>query len=349
MSTRPVVRARILALAVGLAAGGVLSVPTAPAQAGVFDSPQLRTQVSFNAGGPGVCTGSPPGPAMVGPVPFAADGVPVTSTGTFSRTYTNNGDAGDITKLDSTMTSTVAVTGTPTSLTGIKFHSTSHSSVASTRGTAQQCGASVTTISFAQFTFDLAAPRAVVMHASGGGIVQVQFSRTVPSGPAEAVSLTLAGSGSGEGDAVKILSPGTWTASLAEQSQIAAPKPATPTTSISGDVSAEVSFTDPGVATGPATGDGNKFLKTADARTCAGSALTATWRAKAGTGQRRTVKKAVFLVNGIKAATVRKPKKGKVTTLTGLTAGKPADLEVRITLAAKGAGTVTVERSYLIC
>ena len=349
MNARTLARARTAAFALCLAGGGLLSMPAAPARAGVFDTPQLRTQVSFSASGPGVCTASAVGPSPVGPVPFATDGVPVTTTGTWSRTYTNDGDGTDVTKLDTTMTSTVAVTGTPTALSGIKFHSASHSTVTSSLGTAQQCGVSATTITFATFSFDLATSRAVTIDAAGAGTAQVVFQRSNPLSPPEQVNLTFAGSANADGHVVKILPPGTWSASLAEQSQIAAPKPGSPTTSVTGEVDAEVVFSDPGVATGPPAGDGARYLKTADRRSCAAGALTATWKAKAGKGKTRNVKKAIFLVNDERVATARKPKKGTVTTLTGLTAGRPADLEVRILLARKGAGIVKVERSYIIC
>ena len=46
---------------------------------------------------------------------------------------------------------------------------------------------------------------------------------------------------------------------------------------------------------------------------------------------------------------MKKPKKNQVTTLTGLPSGKPVEVEVTIKLVKKGAGSVTVERSYLTC
>ena len=63
----------------------------------------------------------------------------------------------------------------------------------------------------------------------------------------------------------------------------------------------------------------------------------------------RTVKKAVFRVDGAKVKTVKKPTKKQVTTLTGLNPDEMAAVSVTLKLVKKGAGKPAVERTYLAC
>jgi hypothetical protein len=110
-----------------------------------------------------------------------------------------------------------------------------------------------------------------------------------------------------------------------------------------------MTFDEPGVATSAAEGDGSKYLKLSAGRTCANGTLTGKWKAKAGKGDDRTVKKAVFRVNGVKVKTVKKPKKKQTTVLTGLDPDEAADVSVTLKLVKKGTGQLSLERSYLPC
>ena len=46
---------------------------------------------------------------------------------------------------------------------------------------------------------------------------------------------------------------------------------------------------------------------------------------------------------------MKKPKKNTTKTLTGLNPDSPADVSVKMKLVKRGAGSVSVERSYLPC
>lgn len=347
MTTRTFSRARTGVLALSLAAGGLLLAPSA-AQAGILDTPQLQSTISFSNSGPAACTASGPGNATNGPLAFAADGVPVTSTVSSSRTFTNNGDAGDVSTFDTSLTTTMTATSGADALGGFTFVAQGQNKVTATKGTAQQCGGSSQSTSVSQFKFDLPTTRAVTVDIEGSATWQVTFQRTVPASPTRYIQLTSLGDDSA-GQVTKILPAGTWQGSVISQSSITAPTAANPAPNETLSVSVKATFGQPGAATGPASGDGGKYLSLANGRTCAAGTLAATWKGKAGKGKNRKVAKASFFVNDVKVKTVKKPKKGQVTTLSGLVAGKPAEVEARIKLAKKGAGTVTVERSYVIC
>jgi hypothetical protein len=146
------------------------------------------------------------------------------------------------------------------------------------------------------------------------------------------------------------LPAGTWILSLQAQGIIQAPTPslsmASPRTATA-DLS--LTFDEPGVATGAAEGDAGKYVDLAAGRTCGAGSLAATWKSKAGKGDKRTVKKAVFRVDGAKVKTVKKPTKKQVTTLTGLDPDEMAEVSVTLKLVKKGAGKPDVERTYLAC
>ena len=184
--------------------------------------------------------------------------------------------------------------------------------------------------------------------AKGSGTFQIVLQRMTPAAPQKLVLFASIGDNA-NAHAVKVLPAGTWAGQLVSQSILSAPTVANPTTSETTNFSIKAAFGQPGAATGPAKGDGGKYLSLANGRNCAAGSLTATWKAKAGKGKNRKVKKATFYVNDVKVKSVKKPKKGQVTTLTGLASADNLTVEARIKLVRKGADDVTVERSYVIC
>ena len=108
-----------------------------------------------------------------------------------------------------------------------------------------------------------------------------------------------------------------------------------------------------GVAEGPSSGSGSKYLTLTDSQACASHSVTADFTSKAGKkakkGKKPVIKKATFFVNGAAVRSVKKPNKNTLVTLTGLPADDNVEVFAQLKLQAKGKGTVTVERSYLPC
>lgn len=346
MKISSVRRTRGAGLVLALAAGGLLAVPST-AHAGVLDTAQSQTAVTFS--GSGSCTQSGAGNASSPATPFLADGVPVTTTSSSSATYTHNVDNTDVTTLTGSITNTVRATQAGGALKTLDVDATSQLSVQSTKGTAQACAASVSTTALNVGTFDLPSPKYVTVQLKSKravGVIVLQNTAGLVNGALQQVNYFLHSNLTQR----MYLPAGNWVVQMQNQNVLQAPTPAltmaSPSTSVL-DVS--MTFDDPGVATGVAKGAANKYLDLADGRTCAAGTLTGTWTGKAGKGDNRTVKKAVFRVDGVKVKSVKKPKKKQVTTLTGLNPDEMAAVSVTLKLVKKGAGKLTVERSYLPC
>ncbi|WP_205472787.1 hypothetical protein [Nocardioides sp. SYSU D00038] len=102
-----------------------------------------------------------------------------------------------------------------------------------------------------------------------------------------------------------------------------------------------------GAATGAATGSGKRFVRLADAGTCATGRLGATFTRRAG-----QVVKATFRVNGKVRKTVRDPRRGRTVLVPGLPATRPTTVKVEVVVDPPGRRsrvTKTVRRSYEPC
>jgi hypothetical protein len=331
---------------VALAAAGLLAVPST-SHAGVLDTPQAQAEVDFD--GSAGCTQSGVGDVVSPATPFAADGVPVTTTASSSATYTHNVDNTDVTTMTGSITQTIRVTQAGGALKTVDVDSQSQLSLQATKGTAQACDASVGAFASDLGYFDLPTPKYVTVQLkSKGGLGYVLFQNTtsVFDGATQTVNYFLHSNMTQR----VYLPAGTWIMLMQNQNVIQAPTPAmtmsSPSTST---LEMHMTFDDPGVATGAAKGGGSKYLDLAAGRTCAAGSLSGKWKAKAGKGANRTVKKAVFRVDGVKVKTVKKPKKKQTTTLTGLDPDEMAEVSVTLKLVKKGAGKLTVERTYLPC
>jgi hypothetical protein len=346
MNISSVRRARGAGVALCLAAAGLILVPNA-SHAGVLDTPQAQAGINFS--GSGSCTESGPGDATSALVPFAPDGIPVTTTVSSSATYTHNVDNTDVTTMSASVSSTVKATQAGGALKTLAVDSLAQLSLQATKGTAQACGASVNAQAVDVASFDLPSAkyvRVTIKSKSMVGGVILQNTAGLIGGASQNVNYFLHSNLS----QTLYLNAGTWIIQVQQQSVIQAP---TPTQTMPSPVNAKIDldmiFDDPGVATGAAQGDADKYLDLAAGRTCGTGSLSATWKSKAGKGDKRTVKKAVFRVDGAKVKTVKKPTKKQVTTLTGLDPDEMADVSVTLKLVKKGAGKPTVERTYLAC
>jgi hypothetical protein len=326
-----------------LTAGTLLLAP-APAQAGVLDTPASAATVSVS--NDGTCTQSGIAPSVAGT--FAADGVPVQATYGTSGAVTKTGNPADVTNLSTALTSTIKATQAGGALKTVDVSASFQTSVSAALGTAQTCNTSVQPNITYTATLDLPSARYATFdidskHAIGA--VQLVSTAGIFSGAAATVTY-----GHGQGIQRVYIPAGSWQLVIQAADQL---KASTPTASFPASKAASVtlhmSLDDPGTPITAETGDGSKYLELAAGRNCAAGALTATWKSKAGKGDQVKIKKAVFTVNGAKVATVKKPKKGKMTTLTGLDPDRTAEVSVTLKLVKKGAGSATVERSYLPC
>jgi hypothetical protein len=346
MKFSSVPRVRSAGLVVALTAAGLLAVPST-SHAGVLDSPQSQAGVGFS--GSGSCTESGPGDASPPAAPFAADGVPVTTTASSSATYTHNVDNTDVTTMTASVTSTIRATQAGGALRTVDVDASSEVSLQASKGTAQACDASVNTLASDLASFDLPTPKYVTVQVkSKGGVGIVVFQNA--AGPFAGVTQTVNYFLHSSLTQRFYLPAGSWLMQVQNQGLLQAPTPAmTMPSPQNSTVGVRMTFDDPGVATGNAKGSARRYLDLPDGRSCAAGSLTAKWKAKAGKGADRTVKKAVFRVDGVKAKVVKKPKKKQKTTLTGLDPDEMAAVSVTLRLIEKGTGKLTVERSYLPC
>jgi hypothetical protein len=341
-------RAATLVGAGALVAGG-LAVAPSPSTAAVISTSTVLADVEFDSfPTSGACTTV--GSDATQSVPFAADGVARTALASSSATVTHNTDATDVTTLNGSVSSTATAQQSGGQLSKVTVDTKYSASLSSTKGIAQKCGAEVTLGGGAQYAFDLVAPAYVtVTLESHGGLAQAVAGQGL-SGLPEQIAVAFGAGSHATSTGTVLLPAGTnFIGMQIHQDGVEAPTPTSAKTSASGNASMTVTFQTPGIATTAATGDGKKYVDPAAGRSCAAGTLASTWKSKAGKGDNRKVKKAVFYVNDTKVKTVKKPKKKDVTTLSGLNPEKAAHLEVVIQLAKKGAGKVRVERDYLPC
>lgn len=334
-------RAGMAGLTMTLAVGTLL---IAPAQAGVLDSPTSTASVSVSLAGD--CTLSGGAPSAVGT--FAADGVPVQTTYSAGGTVTKNGNPSDATTISAALSSTIRATQAGGALKTVDVSASMQSSLAAALGTAQACNTSIQPSVTYNGALDLPTPRYATLHIDSKhaiGVIQMLNA----GGPLDGTAATVI-YGHGTSTQRTYIPAGSWVFIIQAADQL---KASTPTASFpsskSSSVAIHMSFDEPGSAITEETGDGSKYLDLAAGRTCAAGSLTATWKGKAGKGDNIKIKKAVFRVDGAKVATVKRPAKGKRTTLSGLDPDTTADVSVTLKLMKKGAGKATVERSYLPC
>lgn len=337
------------ALAAVLTGGGLLAV-AAPTQAATVTTAESGASVTFDKFPDAGVTCNQTGPGSVssaGPGTFAANGVPVTSTATSSAVITDAGNAADKTTMSGTVTSTVTATGVGGQLGTLHMAVTAASSL-TTAVAGTKCGAGVTASGLTELQFNLGAPTLVTITAETHhltGIVQVLNPASAGGDIDGAVSFTAGRHGTST--ATSLLQAGTGLVSFSQvQSGQDAPDTAG-TTSSSGDLTLDVTFETPGLASTTQSGSAGKYVALGAGRDCAAGTLPLTWSKKAGKGKDRVIKKATVTVNGVKVATVKKPKKHQVTLLSGLNAEKAADVEVSFNI--KGKGKVETGRSYLRC
>ena len=111
-------------------------------------------------------------------------------------------------------------------------------------------------------------------------------------------------------------------------------------------------FAPVGSQSAAAAGKGKRYVSLpATARSCAANSITTS--ITGNKGRAKQIKQVTFLVNGKKAKTVKKPKKGQSVVLTGITAGADVNLKAVAKLNKKANGKprkpVEVTAAYVAC
>jgi hypothetical protein len=340
LSTR---RARVAALALSLAGGGLL-LAASPAQAGVLDTP--TTQASVDFGADVTCPATGPGDTSTNNT-FAADGASVTTSAASSETRTKTGDPTDVTTMSASVTQKITATQANNALKSVDVQASAQGSLVANNGAAQTCDAGLEATAVNIATFDLPSAKIVTFDLESRSMTAVLA--ILASNPIDGLSEVAHVESHGVTTQTFYLPAGHWVFEVVSELSMTAPSPTHSTVSSkSGFVNGHMSFDEPGSATTGTTGDGSKYVDLAAGRNCAAGTLTATFKNKAGKGDHRTIKKAIFYVNDVKVASVKKPKK-KTSKSFPIASDDEADVLVKLKLAKKGAGSVSVERSYLSC
>jgi hypothetical protein len=328
--------------------GTFLAVPP-PSSAVVIGVSQVVAEVDFDDDPDVGVTCSQAGlDASAIPGPVAADGVPVSRSASSNAVITDNANVSDKTTMSGSITHTATATQANGQLSKVHLATTASASL-TTAIANTKCHAYVSVGGGTQFQFDLISPALVTVTAEAHrmvGIVEVgNITGGNPSDIDAVVAYALGKHGTSTGT---ILLPAGINYMGINELQFGFEAPSTATTlSGSGDLTVDLSFDVPGSASAAQSGKGGKYVSLADGRDCTAGALSMTWSKKAGKGNHRVVKKAIVRVNGAKVATIKKPTRKTVSTITGLNTEKGADVEV--TLKVKGKGSSTVDRSYLRC
>jgi len=336
------------ALALVLAGGGLL-IAAPPSHAATLDLSQLGVAANFDkdeAAGH-TCDETGPGDAASSIGTFAADGLPVSRSVSSSAVLTDAGVPADQTTMAGNVTTTATATQAAGQLSNVHVAGTASASL-TTAVANTSCGGNIEVGGDVVFQFSLAAPTLVTISAEAHHVMGVlEAGSLLGSSDDPDAALSFAIGAHGVSSSSVVLPAGTGFIGVSEVS-LGLNAPATATTlSRSGDFTADVSFQAVGAASSDQSGNAGKYVKLGDGRDCTAGALALTWSKKAGHGKHRVIKKATVSVNGVKVATVRKPKKNQVTTVSGLDPESAADVEVAFKI--KGKGKFTADRSYVRC
>jgi hypothetical protein len=325
--------------------GATLVLAPSPAEAAVITTPTHTAAIEFDSDDDGTttCTESADPPAATGS--FAADGVAVTHTASGSGQVTDDNNAADKTTVSGSSTSTVTASQAGGQLSHVRLTATANGTI-TTAVAGTKCDAALTAGAGMAFAFDLVAPTLITVtsHATNflGELVVGQLSGGISDANA-AVAFIVGQHHSST--STTLLPAGTNYLAMSELALQLEALATAGTLSRSGTLDIDISFDPPGSATAAQQGTGKKYVGLGD-RDCTTGAVSATWTKKAGKGKVRNVTKATVTVDGVKVATVKKPKKKQVTKVA---ADPTRTVQVQIFLKVKGKGQLLVQRSYRAC
>ncbi|WP_134740401.1 hypothetical protein [Nocardioides sp. 503] len=331
-------RALVLTLSGGLLLAGLVGT-AGPAAAAPVATGQITAGIEFAKLSGSAATCSVPSPGDDAAVPFTSDSGGKTASLSGTATVADSNDAADVTSLTASAKTSARTTAVAGSLRDLDVTSALRARFISAQGFNSSCKVSVQATAATQTAFDVSRPGWLTLVATKGQGGYGVLAVAGPTGVFQTYALRVRSS-----DSYRFFLPeaGQYQISV----QVAAPveTPDGPDDPTDESVSLKVhgEFRTAGVATGNPVGAGASFLALGSQRSCAADTLAATF-----TAQARKVKTATIYVNGRRVATVRKPKAGRVVTLTHLSDTQP--VSVRAVLARKAGKPVTVTRSYLAC
>lgn len=341
----PIRRRLASAATLAVAFGGLSVVSVGSAHAAVLDPSSMAAATVAGQFDIGECTANDSTYASEPVADLAADGVTRTATTTLSRTITRNGDPTDVTTLVGTTTRSLTINQAGGQLSSIAGRDTFSAQITAALGSAEQCGTKVALAGQGVVLFTLVKPSYVTVKTVSRGMgAQVIFVGDGGMPPFGSEFLgTFSGGKHGTSISTAVFPAGDYMGQLMSSGAGVVNR------NVTGEVTFEITFDDPGIAKSETAGKGKKFVTLPDAYNCMDSTAVVTWKNKAGKGKKAKIKKAVFRVDGAKMgkAKGKKATKGKTTTLKGLPADKAFTLEGTITL--KSGKELTVRRDYQAC
>jgi hypothetical protein len=353
MNSLPLRRIRIAVLPVLLCCAG-MTVLAAPAEAVVI-SGAGGGSVSVNGSGSDCLFTSSPSSASTPPLTLTdTQSVPfsIAVNGTGASTV----NASDVTSVAASLQGTASgvVAGGSTQSFGVSGVVSLGED--SAFGLASDCSTSASANFSLSSVLTLTAPAMLELRAKVSGVSPLSTLTATFSTPGGG-SVQMANATGSDSRRLVLVPAGVYGVSISLTSALASALPiATPKNLVS-HFSLQADFRQPGLAEGSSAGTGAKYLALPDTLNCSNGTATADFTAKAGKKVKKPKKghkkkkpvitKADFFAGDAKVASVRKPNRDTLTTVTGIDTSGEVTLEAVLTVPKKG--TLSVRRTYLPC
>lgn len=343
-------RLRVAGLAVVLAGATVPFLP-APANAAAINGSASGAVQASLTGGSCAVTG---GPFNTPTPPLSLNSNAVTPFSvSASATGTSTGNPADVTQAAATLQGTAFSTEAGGSAQSIGVDGVVSLSLDSKFGLASACsgGAAGTLAGSANLTVTAPAMLDLRVKAKNGGyLTTAQASLSSATGTNQVLALYTGT----DGRRLALVQPGTYSFAFAVTSQLTGPAPIpVPKTRVM-PFTFRADFKPVGANEGASAGTGTKYLTLPDQLNCSNGSAVADFTAKAGKkvkkgkkAKKPVITKAAFYVNGALVASVKKPNKNTLTTVTGIAGTEETTIEAVLSVPKKG--TLSVRRTYLPC
>jgi hypothetical protein len=273
-----------------------------------------------------------------------------------NATGTSNTNAADVTHAEATISGTAFSTETGGSATSVGVDGVASVTFDSKFGLASDCSGAATTGLSGSATLTLTAPAMLdlrVRALHGGYVTTVSVFLASASG----ASQTVAAYSGTNGRRLALVQPGSYTFNFTLTSLLTGPSPILVPKTRTMPFTFRADFKAPGAAEGASTGTGASYLALPDTLNCSNGTAAADFTAKAGKKVKKPKKghkkkkpvitKVDFFAGDAKVASVRKPNRDTLTTVTGIDTSGEVTLEAVLSVPKKG--TLSVRRTYLPC
>ncbi|WP_205473677.1 hypothetical protein [Nocardioides sp. SYSU D00038] len=331
-------RTTVLTAVGALAAGSVLAV-AAPASAAPLVDGYLEVHADFDDDGPATCALTSGLEAHGGAVVSSA--APGSRSVSAQGVITDSADPADVTSVAAAASARTSATEVAGSLGRLVHVTTLSASVQAAQGPGSACAADALATSELSTKLVVSEPGWLTLEAVVPGALVLELSLSSTSATGGELGFHVSdleatqrfthffGAGSYELDATFHL-------------PVETPLPIGRPTSASATGRLTASFAPAGSATAPAAGAARRFVDLPTERGCTSDSVSPSLR-----GPTRKLARVVYRVDGRRAATVRRPRPGKVTVLRGLRDDRPVTL--RATVTTRKGKVRNVARTYLAC